>query len=149
MRQAQLAAGETDVDELVFWQVELSHHRLPIGTTKAQPLLLCLPRWLGNSSALAATATASKTHFADSSYRPNNTIHAFNSKLSNQTEVAPNDLLISSDSLGAVALTHPTARGTRYNAGMQGETICSYFIALSVSLLRRGPLNLIPTGRQT
>jgi hypothetical protein len=41
VRQAQLARGETNVDKLVFWEVELSHHGLPVGTAKAQPFLLC------------------------------------------------------------------------------------------------------------
>jgi hypothetical protein len=37
MGQPQLEAGETEVDELVFWQVELNHHRLAVRATKAQP----------------------------------------------------------------------------------------------------------------
>jgi hypothetical protein len=41
VRQVQLAAGETNVDELIFWQLELSHYRLPVRAAKAQPFLLC------------------------------------------------------------------------------------------------------------
>jgi hypothetical protein len=40
MRQAELAAGEADVDELIFWQLELSHYRLPFRTPKAEPFLI-------------------------------------------------------------------------------------------------------------
>jgi hypothetical protein len=94
VRQAQLAAGETDIDELVVWQVKLSHHRLPIGTTKAQPLLLAFHVCLGTTQD-CRQGYRRKRHFPGSSYRPNNTIPAFNS--SYQTEVAPNDFLISSD----------------------------------------------------
>src|SRR5262249_35029159 len=40
VRQPQLAAGEAHIDELIFRQLELSHHRLPVRAAKAQPLLL-------------------------------------------------------------------------------------------------------------
>jgi hypothetical protein len=104
MGQPQLEAGETEVDELVFWQVELSHHRLAVRATKAQPFLLCFHVGL-RATQDCRQGYRSKTHFDDSSYRPNNTIPVFNS--SYQTEVAPNDLLISSDSLGALRSRTP------------------------------------------
>src|SRR5262245_18705560 len=37
VRQSQLPAGKTDIDELIFWQMELRHHRLSIRTAKAEP----------------------------------------------------------------------------------------------------------------
>src|SRR5215471_19390767 len=41
VRQPELAAGEAHVDELIFWQLELSHHRLPVRAAKTQPFLAC------------------------------------------------------------------------------------------------------------
>jgi hypothetical protein len=41
VRQPQLAPGEAHIDELIFWQLELSHYRLPVRAAKAQPFLLC------------------------------------------------------------------------------------------------------------
>src|SRR4030095_2387676 len=84
VRQVQLAAAETNVDKLVFWQMELSHHRLPIRTTKAQPLPLAFHVGLGTTQD-CRQGYRRKRHFPGSSYRPNNTLHGFNSILSNQS----------------------------------------------------------------
>jgi hypothetical protein len=59
VRQAQLAAGETDVDELVVWQVKLSHHRCPSGQRKLSHF--CSPSRLQEQLKIAAKATAQKT----------------------------------------------------------------------------------------
>lgn len=62
VRQVQLAAGETDVDELVVWQVKLSHHSLPIGQRKLSHF--CSPSTFAwEQLKIAAKATAAKDTF--------------------------------------------------------------------------------------
>ena len=46
MGQTQLAARETDINELVL-RLELSHHDLPVRAVKSQPLLFWFHAGLG------------------------------------------------------------------------------------------------------
>ena len=73
MRQPQFAAGETDTDELVFWQVKLEPPPFARPATKAQPFLLCFHIRLGATQD-CRQGYRRKKYFPGSSYRPNNTL---------------------------------------------------------------------------
>jgi hypothetical protein len=77
VRQAQLTTGETDVDEFIFWQLELSHHRLPVRAVKAQPFLVCFHFGL-RATQYYRQENRGKAHCTGD-------IHAFNSILSKRT----------------------------------------------------------------
>ncbi len=163
VRQAQVAAGETNADKLVFWQLELSQHRLPVRAAKAQPfLLVSMLAW--EQLKITAKATAAKNTFPAALIVL--TTHSMVLTLSYSNEIASIEIAMAHHDCPALPVRSlPTnlarlmrcappcstfTSGSRYNACMLGETICFYFfIAFSVSLLRQGPLNLIPTGRRT
>src|SRR5262245_14513937 len=75
MRQAQLSAAETDIDELIFRQLELSHHRLPIRASKADPFLLCSNLDL-RATQYCRHGERDKTHCPSGFHRLRDTIHA-------------------------------------------------------------------------
>ena len=145
MRQAKLAAGETDVDELVVWQVKLSHHRLPIGATKTQPLLLAFHVGLRTTQD-RRQGYRRKRHFPGSSYRPNNTIPAFNSSI--KTGVAPNDFLISSDNPRRALRSRAHARNQTHARHAGRNNLFLFYSALGF-MAATSSLEPIPTGRPT
>src|SRR5262245_17667593 len=80
VRQPRLAAVEAHIDELIFWQLELSHHRLPVRAAKTQPFLACFLDGL-SATEHYRQSQCGKTPFADSSHHPKTT-HAFDSNFS-------------------------------------------------------------------
>src|SRR5262245_27403720 len=76
VRQAQIAAGETDVDKLIFWQLKLSHHRLSIRAAKGQPFLLGFGLRCGTTQQCQEHYRG-KTLCASDFHRLRDTIHAF------------------------------------------------------------------------
>jgi hypothetical protein len=75
MRQPQLSAGEVDVDELILWQLELSHHRLSVRAAKAQPFLLGATLAWEQFHIAARTRPAKPT--VPTTFTVLNTIHVF------------------------------------------------------------------------
>jgi hypothetical protein len=81
VRQAKLPAGETDIDELIFRELELSRHRLPGRAAKAQPFLLGFCPGCGTTKN-CRYGERGKTHPVSESHRSENTIYASNFILS-------------------------------------------------------------------